>query len=265
MSIAYSTNGTAVQSASAATLSPGKPTVATNGGVLVAVVLSKNNATHSTTTTGWNVLRQANSGASFTVSVWIADESAAAPVFSWTGAAACYAVVYYLFDIAGPISKTISAIGSTTTGTTTPHTGTGFTTDDNNTLEILIDACSINTAFTAPTGWTRNSSAVGATSLTAIGFCSKSVSSSGTATGSTSSAGGAAAYAQFQFELKSLAAVALESSKLEATTWIEVQDGLSVPKIEATTWLDGNKFEASKFEITVWLDRTGRTRRMSLM
>jgi hypothetical protein len=68
--------GTRVQSASAATLTPGLPTVDSSAsGLLLCVVTSKNNATHSTVTAGWTKFTQVNSGASFTVSLFVATRS----------------------------------------------------------------------------------------------------------------------------------------------------------------------------------------------
>lgn len=184
---AYRATGALAASASAASLAPAKPALDTNGnGILIAVVCSKNNATHSTATSGWTKIAQSNSGASFTASIWIAAESASAPSFTWTGAAACHAQIAYYTDPQNTMNNGVSVSGTTGTGTTSTHTSTGFNSDADNVLAIYADACAANTAIATPAGWSEDSDTGSGTSATRQAFGSKPVASSGTGSGNIS-------------------------------------------------------------------------------
>jgi hypothetical protein len=263
----FRSNGARATSAGAATIAPAKPTVDGAGGILLAVVTSKNNATHSCSTSGWvQIGVQVNSGASFTASLWVAAESAAAPTFTWTGSVACSAQISYYTDPANSVFIGSSVIGAASTGTTSPHSSAAITTDAANTLAILIDVAAANTALTAPSGWALDVSNGSATDVGRTTFGSKSVATSATSTGAVSSAGAAAAWVQWQIELKgATAAAGLSVSKADAKAFLEPPAGLSVSKAGALAWIETSDMRVSKMEAVAWLDRSasiGRRRQL---
>lgn len=271
-------------SAAAASLSPAKPALNTNSnGCLLAVVCSKNNAAHSTATPGWSLLSQVNSGASFTASLWIAADSAAAPTFTWTGSVACHAQIASYSDPQNTMSSSVSVSGTTGTGTTSTHSSTGFNSDVDNALAVYVDACAVSTALNQPAGWAEDVDNGSATSATRQVFGSKLLGASGSASGNISVTGGNAAWVQFQVELKGTApASGLSASKLEALAFVDPHDlaasqvealawlnpdNAGFAKAEALAWLDPNDVRFAKVEILAWLDKPTTTarRRMSLM
>ena len=267
----FNSVGALSSSSSANTRTPAKPGVGDGGGnlgVLLAACVSKNNEAHTCSTSGWAKLYQTHSGAAFTVSLWIADESAAAPVFAWTTATPCMAQVAYFYDINAPVYNGVSVAGTVGTGTGATHTSTGFNSDAADALAVYVDAVASNTRLAAPTGWTEHADA-GVSSPTSVSIVwgSKKLGASGSASGNISVAGAAAAWVQYQVELKTLAAAGLDVSKVEAALWLDPLEGLAVSKHEATLWLDTSRLECSKFEATLWLDAApaASNRRMSLM
>ena len=251
------TVGTRAQSASAATLTPGLPAVdAAANGLLLCVVTSKNNATHSTVTAGWTKLTQVNSGASFTASIFVAAQGVAAPVITWAGAVACSAIIMYYSSPDGPIDLTIAA-SSSSAGTTTPHTSSAIVTTRANVLAVYIDAVATNTGLTAPSGWFSNFTSGSATDAGHTSFGSKTVPVAGTNTGATSSTGGAAAYVMFQLELRvTVGTDSIEVSKEDAAAWYEPRAGQSISKAEVGAWYEPREgLTTSKTDVYAWLDR----------
>ena len=191
--------GTRAAPGSVETISPAKPTVNGQAGLLLCAVHTANNAVHSTATSGWTKVAQVDSGASFTASLFTAPESAAAPVFTWTGAAQAAAIVAYYGDAGAATDPVVGDSGSTT-GTTSPHTSSAITTGRNDSLAVFVDASAFNTALTTPSGWTANNAdGGGAGRLT---FGSKAVATSGTSSGAISTAGAVAAWVQWQLEIR---------------------------------------------------------------
>lgn len=247
--------GTRAQSAGAATISPAKPTVSGVSGCLIAVVQSKNNGIHATATAGWTKLSQTNSGASFTASLWIAAEGAAAPTFTWTGSVACAAQIAYYTDPANSVNATVSVSGTTGAGTTATHTSTGFTSDAINVLAVYVDAAAANTAIATPSGWTEDVDGGSATDAGRTAFGSKAIATNATGSGNISVTGATAAWVQFQIELKGSAASGAQASKVEADAWLDPVSGAGASKIEAGAWLDTPTGGASsKVEAVAWLD-----------
>lgn len=262
-------NGAVAATASGTSLAPAKPTLDTNGnGAQLAIVTSKNNATHSTATSGWVKIAQTNSGASFTASLWIAAEGAAAPTFTWTGAAAGSAQIVYYTDPQNTMHNGVTVSGTTGAGVTTTHTSTGFNTDADNALAVYVDACAVSTAMAQPSGWTEDLDNGSGTSATRHVFGSKSVATSGSGSGNISVTGGNAAWVQFQIELKGSAASAgLQASKVGASAWLD-PSGLAVSKATVAAWLDTNDVRFAKVSVHAWLDSSGASpgrRRVSLM
>lgn len=253
---AFVAAGTRAQSAGAATITPGKPAVSGAAGALVAIVTSKNNATHSSATAGWTKLAQVNSGASFTASLWIASESASAPTVTWTGSVACSAQIAYYNDPSNNVLAAVSVSGTTGSGTTSTHTSTGFTSDAANALAVYVDAAAANTAIATPAGWTEDVDNGSATDAGRTAFGSKAIATSGTGSGNISVTGANAAWVQFQIELKGSAASGAQASKIEATSWLDAKAGAAAAKVEAVAWLDGKDGgSASKIEAVAWLDQ----------
>jgi len=247
------------QSASAATLSPAKPTNANAVGVMIAYVTSKNNATHSTATSGWTLVSQVNSGASFTASLWIAAGSAAAPVFTWTGAAACSAkVIYYQEAFARQLDVSLGATASNS-GLTATHSTASITSTRNDSLAVYVDVAAANAALTTPSGWTSDVSEGSATDAGRGSLGNKPLATSGSTSGAISVTGANAAWVQWQIEIRVQvgATNTLEVSKLEAHAWLDVPTGLSVAKLEANAWLDAPLgLSVAKLELSAWLDVT---------
>ena len=256
----YQAVGTRATSASAATISPSKPTVLGQNGLLLCVVTSKNNAAHSCATSGWSLVGQVNSGASFTASLWKAAESAGAPTITWTGAAACSAQIAYYVDPANVVDTTLGAATSNT-GSTSTHSTTAITTTRADSLAVYIDVAAANTALAAPSGWTENSDTGSTTDAGRTVWGSKSVATSGTSSGAISVTGANAAWVQWQIEVMGQAASGgLEVSKAETGAWFDPPAGASFSKVEVGAWLDApNEASFSKVEVGAWLDYTGAT------
>jgi hypothetical protein len=254
------TLGAFAASAGAATLTPALPAVDTNGnGLLLALCVTKNNATHATATSGWSLVNQTNSGASFTASLWKAAQGSAAPVFTWTGSVACSAQVAYYTDPQNTMDVAGAALlGAVGTGTTSTHASAGGNTTANTVDALYIDACAANTAMATPAGWTEDNDAGSATSATRHVFGEKSVATSGTASGAISVTGGNAAWVQFQVQIAGAAPTAgFQVSKEAVAAWAEPTSGLDVSKLSVSAWVETNDVRFSKMEVAAWLDLTG--------
>lgn len=252
----YRTVGTRSQSAGAITLTPALPTVDTDaGGILVCIVTSKNNATHSTATGGWTKQGQMNSGASFTVSLFTAPQGSAAPVITWAGSVACSAIVSYYTSPDGPVEYSSF---TSATGTTTTHGSLGFNTSRDTALVLLVDASAANTGLTTPSGWTAAFAAGSGTDAGNTSIKTQAFPTSGTATGSTSSTGANAAYVMFQIELRNtIATNQIQVSKVEASAWYEPKTGLAASKIEVGVWYEPKSgLATSKIEVSAWYEPT---------
>jgi len=201
--VTYGAVGAYAASAGATARNPALPTGVTATSELWATVGSKNNATHSSSSTNWTKVTQQNSGASWTVSLWRytgADATAAAAVnVTWTGSVAAFGQSWRMQGRTGtdPLGTP-----SVNTGTASPHTTTGVTTTSPGSRVMYIDAAAANTATGAPGGsWTENldnGNGTGATHLTVGG---QDFANSGSASGGLSITGAAAAWVQWQVEL----------------------------------------------------------------
>lgn len=254
--------GTRATSASATSIAPTLPTRDTQNGKLIAVVTSKNNATHSCSTPGWSLFQQVNSGTGFTASLWQAAEGAAAPTFTWTGAAAASAQIAYYTDASGVMSAIFGATGSNT-GTTSTHQTSSIVTTQDNALAIYIDVAAANTALGAVSGWTEDSDTGSSTDAGRTVFGSKVMGASGSSTGAISTSGAAAAWVQWQVELiTTVATNSFETSKTELGTILEPPAGAVFGKAELGAWIDAPVEAAfSKAELGAWLDQPRRAYR----
>lgn len=197
---AYLNVGTRAQSAGAATLTPALPGSRVAGNTLLAVCVSKNNATHSTATAGW-VKKDQVLASSFTASLWECevDGTEAAPVFTWTGSVACSASVwqYTRDDEATALTGAISS----NFGTGTTHTSPALTTTAANSRIAYIDVCGANTAVATPTSRTERFDAGSATGATRHAVGDSLVTTAGSSSGAISIVAGNAAWIQWQVEL----------------------------------------------------------------
>ena len=255
---------TRAQSAIAATISPTKPTTFSARGFLLAVVTSKNNATHSCGTAGWaQIGSNVNSGASFTASLWKAEETAAAPTFTWTGAAACSAMVAYYNDPQNVVDSVVGAVTSNF-GNTATHTTSAITTARNGSLVVYVDVAAANTAIDTPSGWSERIDTGSATDNGRTTFGDKDVPTSGSSSGAISVTGANADWVQWQVEIMGQApANGFETSKAEVGAWYEPPTGFSISKIEVGAWYEPpTGFSISKIEVGSWLDAVPKRRRL---
>jgi hypothetical protein len=199
MTVSFASAGAIVSSASAATLTASLPT-ANKGDAYWILLAIGNNATVSAPS-GWSKIVQSNPSASFTVAVFQRTATAANPVFSWTGAAAC--AVQAIRYVGETQSAAFGAHDSPSTGTTNPHTSASFTSTANNSLAVAFDVQFSATAqATTPAGWTGDLSNGDATSGIAFAEWSLQLGPNGTASGAISQAETAVAWFQMQFEIQ---------------------------------------------------------------
>lgn len=204
--IAYGAVGTRVSNAGATSAAPALPSGVATGMLLIAICMTKNNETHSCSTTGWTKIDQQNSGASFTVSIWkrIADGAQTAPTITWTSSVANGAIVARYAPGTGQAIDTTNPIGATSTnnGTTSTHSCTGFNTTKYGSLVIYVEGAAANTALGTPTGgWAENNDTGSATGATHQTFGGQGFPALGTATGNVSATGAAAAWVMWMLEL----------------------------------------------------------------
>lgn len=200
--VTYGAAGTQTVSGGATSRNPALPTGVTSSSELWAVVGSKNNATHSSSTTNWTKVLQQNSGANWTVSVWRytgADATSASSItVTWTGSVASFGQSWRMQGRTGT-----DALGtpSTSTGTTSTHTSNAVTTTSPGSRVMYIDASAANTALAQPTSWTENLDNGSGTSVTRLTVGGRDFSSSGSSSGNISVTGANAAWVQTQIEL----------------------------------------------------------------
>lgn len=206
MAIAYVNTGTRTQIAGATSRTPALPGSRVNGNLIFATCGSKNNAVHSCATAGWSKLAQENSGAGWTVSLWVAVAGAtlAAPAITWSGSVACYAqcIQYSRPNLAnGSLAQIIGQIVSNT-GSTSPHSCNGFTATTAGGAALYFDAVSSNTtALSTPSGWTENYDNPNATGATRNTGGIKQLANIGDASGAISVTGQASPWVMYQVEV----------------------------------------------------------------
>lgn len=241
----YLNVGTSAVSAGATSRTPALPASRTNGNILIAVVGSKNNATHSISGSGWaSLASQTNSGTGWTVSYWwrVVDGTEAAPTISWTGSVACFGQIVQYTRQNSDTAAPFGTIGTAGTGTGATHTSTGFNSTRNNSLIIYLDAAIANTAIATPTNWTERFDAGSATSVTRFAGGDRTLTTSGSASGNISVTGAAAAWVQRQFELLepiltgTLAGTESGSDTASITGLVEITGSLAATEIGSDTF-----------------------------
>jgi hypothetical protein len=210
---AFVNAGTWSDSSGATALTPALPTGRSLGNLLIAVVGSKNNFVHTSTSNGWTKYDQRNSGTGWTVSLWVykrysggVDGSEAAPTIAvGSSSVACFAQV---IQFSGPfdVQDILAGAMNVNTGTTSTHTCTGITTTADNSLAIYIDAAAADTALGTPSGWIEDLDNGSSTSATQNANGSKAITSVGTSSGNISVTGASAAWVMWQIELRSQSA-----------------------------------------------------------
>lgn len=172
------------------------------------MVMSKNNATHSISGTGWtqctSSFPQTNSGASFTFSLWkrLVDGTEGVPTVSWSGSVAAASQIV---QINGADSTTpIGAVSTAKTGTTSPWTTNAVNTTAPNSTVFIFAFGAANTSFATPTNWTGELDNGNATGASRNAAKQLAVPASGTSSGATSATGPAAAWVAVQIEFLAL-------------------------------------------------------------
>lgn len=204
---AYLNSGTRANSSGATSRTPALPGSRVSGNLLLAIIGSKNNFTHTSSSPGWSKLDQRDSGTGWTTSLWIynrtgggVDGSEAAPTVDVASSnVACFGQV---IQCSGPFDPD-DPIGATNfnTGTSSTHSCTGVNTTADNSLMLYIDTAAANTALATPSGWTENLDNGSSTGATRNTVGTKQMGSSGSASGDISVAGASAAWVMWQIEL----------------------------------------------------------------
>jgi hypothetical protein len=199
MAISYVNVGARTNSSGATSATPALPASRVNGNLLIAICGTKNNASHSTATSGWQKLSQRDSGTGWTLSIFYrtVDGTEAAPVITWSGSVANFAIQA---QYSGADRIIGNFLGNN--GTTSPHTNAGITAIRKNSQPIYIGGAAANTAYGTNTGWSENSDAGSATGATRHVFGRRNATiNNGDASGSISLTGAAAAWVLYQIEL----------------------------------------------------------------
>jgi hypothetical protein len=248
--------GTRVQSASAATLTPTLTTDAARPSRLkMAVCQVKNNAVITTATAGWTKIAQQDSGAGFTAALFIGTATAANPVFTWTGAAACGAVQWYYSNGSDVVETAVIGAISVNTGSGATHSSAAVTTTRYGSLAVYVDVTAANTSLATPANWTENFELGTATDQGATVSGSRQMAAAGSSSGAISVTGGAAAWVQWQVELLITAAPAgLTTAETEVTGWLSSGPGLGLAETEVAGWLSsGPGLGLAETEIVLWI------------
>ncbi len=197
MTVAFASTGSIISSASAAALTPVRPS-SNAGDVFFAMIAILSNATINTPA-GWSKLFQTNSGVSFTAALYEAAATGSSnPAFTWTGSVACAAQIVRFVGTKFPAN---GANGGPVAGTTNPHTSTALTTTFNNSLAVAFDFQSSATAQpSVPAGWSSLFANGDATSAIAFAAWGKTINLSGTSSGAISQNQTAVAWVEDQME-----------------------------------------------------------------
>jgi hypothetical protein len=243
--VTYGAAGTYAASAGATSRNPALPTGVTAQSELWASVGSKNNATHSSSTTNWTKVDQRNSGASWTVSLWRytgSDATAASSVtVTWTGSVASYGQSWRMQGRTGS-----NAIGtpSFNTGTTATHSTTAVTTTTPGSRVMYVDGAAANTAIAQPTSWTENLDNGSGTGATRLAVGGRDFTSSGSSSGNISVTGANAAWVQWQVELPAPQPAFLMSASSNITASGENTTAqLTAPSGKSTSDFDAGRMQ----------------------
>jgi hypothetical protein len=198
---AYVNNGSTAGSNGATSISPALPASLVNGNLLLGVVFSDNNATHTWSGSGWLKLDQVIQSANFTASLgWrLVDGSEAAPTISWTGSVACGGA---LWQLSGTAPTSMFGATSSNSGAGNPHTTTGINTTRNGSRVVYIDIASTNTDLAEPAGgWLENQDSGASAGSFRRTIGGKDIATSGSASGNISANGSTGNWVQWQIEL----------------------------------------------------------------
>lgn len=199
MAIAYVNAGSIQRATAQTSRSPTLPASRVNGNILIAACVSKNNASHTWSGTGWTKIgSNVNSGASFTSSIgWrIVDGSEGQPTISWTGSADAAAIIWQLSGTSA--TQPFSNI-NTNAGTTSTHSATGITGTAAGSWALYIDNAAANTGLATPASWTERSDVGDATVVSRFTLGNRSIGTG--SSGNISVTGANAAWTMRIFEL----------------------------------------------------------------
>jgi hypothetical protein len=198
--VAYVNYGTRANSAGATSRNPGLPLGLSLGDIVFAIVGSKNNETHNSATAEWTKLNQQNSGTGWTVSLWyhIVDGTDTAITVTWTTSVACFGQSWAMSGV--DPNDPIGAV-SVNTGTTSPHTVTGFNTTKPGSVSCMPRHALDTTGYGLQSGWTENRDNSSATGVTRNVIGGRDFDAAGSATGNLSITGAAAAWVMWLIEL----------------------------------------------------------------
>jgi hypothetical protein len=201
MAITYVNAGTRVSSSGNTSATPALPASRVNGNLLIAVCGTKNNAEHTTATAEWNKIDQRDSGTGWTLSLFwkLVDGTDSAPVITWTGSVANFAIQFQYTG--GATSNPIGAFLANN-GTGSPHTNAGLVATRNASQVIYLGGATANTAYGTSTGWTENADAGSATGATRhVAGRRNATINTGASSGSISISGATGAWVLYQVEL----------------------------------------------------------------
>ena len=131
------------------------PTVDSGGlGCLICHLSVKVGETISCATAGWTKLSETINSIQSS-SLWIADQDAATPTFTWTTSTAFASVTgYYRDDTGAQLATTeVGALNAETNASGSPMTNAGITAEQNNSFFVYVVSCGdLNMSDTS--GWT---------------------------------------------------------------------------------------------------------------
>jgi hypothetical protein len=248
-------SGTVSHSASTASITPALPTpssLVNTHGLLLSIVLVKNNETITTATPGWTKLYQDNSGVLLTVAAFIAPGGSAAPVFTWTSSVAASAVTAFYDDTGQPVVT--NAVGATSVNTgisNTPGTA-GFNTTRNESVVVYYSGLAANTGVGTPAPWTENYDNGSATSASTLVSGSREIAVSGTSSGSTAATAGTSTdWVHRQMELLvRLMPANFYSVEFEVSAHTALGSGFATAEFEVSPLsLISSGFASAEFEV----------------
>jgi hypothetical protein len=243
MAFFYRNAGAFASNASAVTLTPANPTgpSSPNGSIRIAVCAIKSNAVISTATPGWTKVSQDNSGASFTVAVFVGTAAAANPVFTWAGAVACGAISLLVEDFSNPVVNNAIGNSATGTGTVALKSVASYNTSRYGSLALYVIAVAANSsAIATPTGFTEfvEAGTTGSVNIR-MSIGGKGMLASGSAVGAASASGPAAAWVMKGIELLiALPATGIQTPLAELSSVITPPTGLATSLVEIVTILN---------------------------
>ncbi len=179
----FTSAGPLASSGSTASITPTIAPLNDQHGLFIAVCSIKSTSVITTATSGWVKLYQDNA-TGFTTAVFIAPGNSANPVFTWTGAVAAMAQVYFYDDPNNPVENTLVGATSVATGSGTTLTTASLNTTRRDSVVIYVSTVNNSTTNLGDvSGWTENVNTSNGTAGITFEVGSKQVATSGSASG----------------------------------------------------------------------------------